>query len=335
MKKALLIIAVLALTASCGWAGRKKATEAPPPEPKSYDEMVTEYENVYDADDRLVKVVERDYPVLLGEKLPFDNIRTYEYEYRRLPDGATGQHKYRILSGGGRELTQIVISSPRHRDEFCFDGRDTTLCDKRRFDAAGRLTMKEYRSKMSVPEFDMDSDTYTKEEYEYDALGREVKKTWHCVMSGEESGYVIEMVYRGDTNEIVSEKQLLGEGSTTEYRREFSGDTLVRRGYRNGALESVEKSVPGYKSTTGYWEGIAEDVFEVISDGDRRIEVDRDLLRGSWDSIYYSGDLKTRWSAENKTWRMTYIYQYDEHGNMTSERSQALWFDEEPLNFGK
>ena len=134
--------------------------------------MVTEYKNTYNADGQLVKVVEVDYSVVEGMRWPSNEMRTCEYEYRQLPDGATEQREYIIGAFGERELRKSVITSPTRWEEF----RDTANYERNFFDTAGRLIAKEWRSKMNVPEFGMVHDNYRKTEYEYDAQGREIRK---------------------------------------------------------------------------------------------------------------------------------------------------------------
>jgi hypothetical protein len=290
--------------------------------------MVTEYENTYNADSLFVKVIERDYPVLGGIQLPFDRMRTYEYEYNRLPDGADEQRKYRIREDGERALIAVNVSSPRREEAVELRGGDTTRYELKLFDAQGRLTREERRSKMDYSDFGMVDGTYRKTNYEYDALGREIKKTIYGIYNGEETRYTVETAYRGDTDEVVSEKLLSDGESTTRYLYEQRGDTLVRKAYRDdNTLEEIEKSLPGYTATTYYYDGTPERMNEVFTDGDRRIEVSRELIDGSLgiDSMYYDNDLISRWYRNREHSRIIYEYQYDNRGNMTRERQQG-WF---------
>jgi YD repeat-containing protein len=334
--RTITILAILFALASCGGRGQNKAGATATEPQGEYYEWVTKYTNSYNADSRLVKVVERDYPVIGGLELPFDKTRTYEYEYRKLSDGATEQRKYYIWDNGERELEVTLITSPLRWEEI----KDSVNYERKRFDAAGRLVMEERRYKSNASDFDMVLDTYDKEEYEYDALGREVKRTWlrwgfSYPETDPDVGEVV-TAYENDTDRMVSET-FLPENTLYPYRYEFSGDTLVMKQYRADTLMSVRKTISGDTVYISYMDGVVDEVGEIITDGERRIEVAKGWYDygGHLDSTYYQNDLITRMFGDTPPIRRIHSYEYDKHGNPTSERIQIWSREEETTKNGR
>jgi hypothetical protein len=327
--RAITIMAILFALASCGGRGENKA-DATATEPQGeFYEWVTKHTNTYDADNRLVKVVERGYPVFGGLELPFDKMRTYEYKYRKLSDGATERREYVFENYEARTLRETLVTSPFRRERY--RGKEITAADYdiERFDTAGRLTASERRVKF------MDGDSlYVNERYEYDTQGRRVKGAKITIDQYGKVGYEFETSYRGGTDEIVSETYRdleNGKTWTENYRYEFSGDTLIRKRYRANQLMSVKKSIPGYTVETEYTEyGDVESVDKIITDGDLRIEVSDLTANGGdrLDSICYRNDRPTRHTIDTRLGREVYTYEYDEHGNITLQRERHEGFKE-------
>lgn len=329
MKNVLFILALFALS-SCGGRGQKKVAGSDAPPPGEYHETITEYENTYNADSLLVKVMEQDYAVVGDMKSP-EGTCTYEYDYRTLPDGAIERRKFRI--DGARELIAVAVTSPHREETIELNGADTTLYERKLFDGGGRIVSEEERAKMNHPAPGTTIDYRSQTTYEYDRLGREVKKTWRSISENDEISSETITEYRGDTDEIVSQKifdSRYDTVSTLEYRTQHSGDTLIRKAYSDDRISLITKKAPGYFATIYYEDGQPMTEDEVYTDGDRRIEVCFETFKDGFeeynlDSIYYHNDLKTRWSFDSSTMRSIHIYEYDSRGNPTRDRQQA-WF---------
>lgn len=328
MKQAIPVFIILML-AGCGGRGQKNVARSGAPLSGEYHEMVTEYENIYTADSLLVKVVEQDYAVVGNMKSP-ERMRTYEYEYSKLPDGATGQRKFSI-NNGVRNLVAVTITSPHLMETVELQGRDTTHYELKRFDAQGQLVVEELRSKMNLPEFDMMVNNYSQTTYEYDTFGRMIKKTLRSNYGDAEVNCKFITEYRDDTDEIVSQKTFepsSGTVSTMEYHSQHSGDTLIQNVYFDGEISHITKKTPGYSARTYYEGGLPSMQDEEINAGNVKTAISHEFGVNAGDTLRYENGLLMR-EARDTTDGMRTVnhYSYDSRGNPTRKRQQ-VWFYE-------
>ena len=246
MRTTIILICILFVVACSGQGNQQKVSNISQGE---YHEMITEYENFYNADSLLIKVIERDYAVINTLKIP-EKTRIYEYEYQKLQEETTEQRKYYVGQNNERILVAITRTSPQHEEITKLRGGDTAHYELKRFDAQGRLIKEESRSEINYPDFDMVVGSYQKIEYEYNTLGRTIKKIVQRTHNGDEQSYEIATTYRGDSDELVSEKYcdlISGTIEITEYRSKHSGDTLIMKAYHDGEeLSHIIKKTQGY-----------------------------------------------------------------------------------------
>ncbi len=311
---------------ACGGRGNQQTIGNTPQ--GEYHEMITVYENIYNSDSLLIKVTERDYAVILTLKT-LEKTRTYEYEYQKLPNKTTEQRKYFISGNNQRELLTIKKTSPLHEEITELRNGKMEASELKQFDTQGRLLKEESRSEKSYSGFGMAINRYDKTEFEYDTLGRITKKTVRTKLDGDVHNHEITTTYRENSDEIISENYrdlTSGKITITQYRSEYSGDTLIMKVYGdNEKLSRMTKKASGYFAEIAYDSDKPYIQDEKIIVGNVETTISHEFERNIGDTLRYENGLLMREVRITPEMHHINNYFYDSKRNV-SRHQQQVWF---------
>ena len=281
---------------------------------------ITEYQNNYNEAGQLVHVLQTQYHYI-GKDTVLNGIQEHIYEY----DAGKLKLKETFKVESANAKTLYSRTKYNGGEEECTTyrngGEDSYTLEEK--DAQMNVIRRVVKSKLIVPEFDMNIDDDYEECMEYNAKGILV----YAIRYDFAAERCTQTYYTTDkavcakprSRRFKLKEQVI---ETIEKEVATAGDTTIIRRYCNKQLEEISKEVVRNGRTVRLdFNAQGEQTFytEQMKQNGITIDIFRLSETNTLDSLFYKGENLLRdVSQDTKAMRIT-TYEYDSHGNPTRE----------------